>query len=796
MISCVSSLLFVVRHYRDCPSSADSDACRKWIQHVATNENYRLAGSLIDPRELEVLAHIRWEMVKKGIMPHGRPFPSEGVVLAGPDAHQAIKALKNPSLFAIQGVPVDERVGCKDLLKYSLSRPISGASGKVDLLCNSGFTGSGKSTLQAFNFEWFRELTRGIAIEVTFNRDQVGVPAVRGVKDGSEFLSAIGLKIMHRALEYLFGGRKVAREMVTFDKKFLRLFSELPNPLTSSLTIVRRLLNANNDSIPILLGVDDLVRAYIEGSRYTPYQMLSSLGFTMDEDTSLFLSIAAYRAEDIGDVTTYSKRFLLLQSLPPLWHNVSGFNQASIDLLPASLQAFFDAELRQHLPYQNITQKNVFSDLSELLQVTGGHPRRIERFLRKMNECTGAVGALHELKSNRNKRSGEKYINVLHDWLTVNTDSIKSSIKMVVNFPKEFDPLVNAVYKGSKSLKDKSIVLEESIEAFEHIARLCADPFPIKDDVGTAGVNVVLEGSSRGYCQVINVGDNNALAFVPMAVLQTLESELDQLSLLPCGDALVSLRSAIVDYLKVPNRGDEEKALESVLAHSVLLYTRSNVLFSPGALCHPHLCGEDLKAYSPLLPPYSAHGGSDILMLKNVTNFPPMHFGNMRNVTGEGLRELVSLVTEQGANGAIIVPQHQLNLMGGVYGLFKRGKGVNDWVLISFQCKDWFTDDVWDRVSKLTVIESWKKYRHEIFPENFVKFSDKNGVEGSVHILHILFTANEIASSQVKLSPNEGVSSLMAMRNWLPTAAYASQSAMSLRSVFVKAKMTSDESDN
>ncbi len=80
-------------------------------------------------------------------------------------AKQVISSMENPAGDGIRGVPIDERESCRMKLIESLSKPKD--SKGVLLLCNCGYRGCGKSTLQAMNMKWFVENTQGIGIFLT-----------------------------------------------------------------------------------------------------------------------------------------------------------------------------------------------------------------------------------------------------------------------------------------------------------------------------------------------------------------------------------------------------------------------------------------------------------------------------------------------------------------------------------------------------------------------------------------------------------------------------------------------------
>jgi hypothetical protein len=98
------------------------------------------------------------------------------------------------------------------------------------------------------------------------------------------------------------------------------------------------------------------------------------------------------------------------------------------------------------------------------------------------------------------------------------------------------------------------------------------------------------------------------------------------------------------------------------------------------------------------------------------------------------------------------------------------------------QCKDWFRKTIWREGKQVSIEESWRKRRPLVFPQSDMKVQDKTGKELTVSILHMLFSANEVAD--LICSEDEGVVTIKSMRNWLPTAAYACEAANHLNELF------------
>jgi hypothetical protein len=218
------------------------------------------------------------------------------------------------------------------------------------------------------------------------------------------------------------------------------------------------------------------------------------------------------------------------------------------------------------------------------------------------------------------------------------------------------------------------------------------------------------------------------------------------------------------------------KALELVLMSSLLLYSRSNVKFSPSIFCDVHHCSPELNEINLL--------GGNAVEIINVQRFPFCSLNNIKSVPSSEISELVSKVSPN-SPGGVFIPKDNFNLYGDVFGIF-RTDIESCWALLVFQCKDLFLDHVKRNNSKINFVNELKKYRKTLFPEDEINFTIDN-MNKTLKVFHVLCSANELEEiSYLQCTDSDGAGSLKTMRGWLPTAAFACEGAHKLREIFGK----------
>ena len=647
------------------------------------------------------------------------------------------------------------------------------------LLCNAAFRGSGKSTIQEFNLFWFVNETKQIGIEVTYNDDQAHLWMGGKVSDDRTFEQSVAIRMIHRILCWSTDDKTA--DAIVKDNRMISIISSVSEPILFAMRMVRRLVNAPSDT-KIMLGVDELSKAGNAG--YAPSEMLSQLTTDyLDKDASLFLSVSVYGAVDIKQFCTFSSRVLLFQALPPIWHNIQGIDPQSVHLLPMALQPFVDERKRINLPYDSAARL-VYSRISKLIQYTAGHPRRVQKLLSALAPFDSIVppSLMSDLERRGDKGPGETFASLLGAWLDANEKKVKVDLTENGPFPESIDSLVNDLYGPSLSQKDfdKSVV-----RVVEDLAVDCAKRFVLN----TPSVSpdhrhrATLAGSVEGYTHILTTEDRFSIGFVPMEVLRTLDDDFEWG---PCGSALVKLKDSVRSYLNyLPNVGkgrnagkglddgkgrNAGKSLEAVVAASMLLYARANRKFPLSTLCAPTHCGKAIAGFDEL------RGGGDIEYIDSVDSFPPFTKPEFQ-LEASHVSDLIHQLAQDSA-GAIIVPKETYNLLGDVFCLFRKRK---EWVLVVVQVKDWFGDTAKGH----QMVDQWRKHR-SVTPDSTMQvLNRRKNVTETVHIVFTLFCANDIPKGIV-CGANEGVGNILHMKDWLPTAAYACQNAVQLRSIFTQ----------
>ncbi len=677
-------------------------------------------------------------------------FPAnKTLILASNSALRTIFAAKTNS--TVLKVPIDLRVYCRDFLLKSLCK---NTDPRRPLLCNAGFSGCGKSVMQALNMWWFTqeivaadENATAIAVEVTFNDDQSSLhPST--ANEILQFKQAIAVRVLHRVVSFITNITHANSKFEDVD--FAKSVKALESPLEYSLKILKKMVGAPDD-VKVLLCVDELMKVATE--TFVPAAALKALTSVLDADEQqqLFLSVTAYGCVDLSRFLTGSNRALQLQPLPPIG---LGMSPSDVCLLPPLLQYFADEEQRKLLPFDRKDSKDskyystLYSRVSKLWLSTGGHPRCVNVFYEEMGKFK------YEFDRNTFGKN-------LETFLDENEKNIRSKLSQL-GFPRNFNGfnINNPVELGNR---------------LESLARDTAVAFEFPSNPETAKYhNMLLKGTLIGHCLYLPdpVGGEGH-AFISLPVLELWGSVKSPL-LGPCGTALGALGVALVKHSNVAAPGEEGKSLEGVMKAALLLYTRCNPLFTLFSMCDKR-CGDEAKMSVRLC------GGDDVEMWENVTSFP-VNDRKKRSVA-TALQPLLRKLREKPSHsGAVFQPTYDFNEGGDVFGLFKCADHVDSYVLLCIECKDWF----FDMAGKDTIEDRWLKSKIE-FPDEVVdvvlKDDQGKSVAAKVTCLNFLFASNE-PGDNVKCGARDGVVSVQSMRNWLPTAAYACENAHQQRRLF------------
>ena len=165
------------------------------------------------------------------------------------------------------------------------------------------------------------------------------------------------------------------------------------------------------------------------------------------------------------------------------------------------------------------------------------------------------------------------------------------------------------------------------------------------------------------------------------------------------------------------------------------------------------------------------------------TGFPRSSESTRSTLTAQ-LTEYVSrLHGDPSCPGAVFHPKEKDNNMGGdFYGLFKCLTAQSDYVLMVGSCKDWFSHTIGKGTVDLGQV--WRESQAEEFlGKGNPVVVEVGGVAVTVQVVFMLFTPNNLLGD-VKLGLAEGVVTVASMRRWLPSAAYACETAHHLREIF------------
>jgi len=735
----------------------------------------------------------------------------------------------------VDGVPIDARAGCKEVLLSALQDDDdTGSKERRPLVCTAAFRGSGKSTLQAFNMVWFiQRMGEGsVAIEATYNDDQANL--LRGA-DGSsrittlrQFEHSVALRIAHRLLEQFF-----AREdalLMAKGSELTREICAMKNPIPDALNAVRSCYDLPVNA-KVLLFVDEISKAGCTSS-CDASDMLRCLAESLDTYRhELYLSVAAYGAIDIARFATNSNRKLFLQTLAPLYHR-HGFVTDLIPQLPFMLHPFYDERLRRLMPYVSLPLQSgppinplkFYEELSQLVLRTGGHPRKMKRLFNSLNKFECDLNILNT------PNGREAFVVAAWDWIQVNRKYLRDRIDDANPWPEDFrglyddknEPENDQLRAAIESLAiDTTCRFKLPTEALPADTMTDQKAFPAESTaqvetlpVSTTETTVVtvrtneaveatlkphkysLRGTSLGFCSYLELhGDEipsgTLLALMPKAIVDKI-SMLPISALNPCGNALRLLGAALNRYQNSACCAAREKgkALEEVVLASLLLHSRSNNVIEPKVFCAAEHCGDDFKFTASgqrlalTAGPQVEHWDHKCRHWNDIKCFPHKKSGGRRWLSVEEMRNLVIKLIEKKLPGAVFAPSEIFNYAIDLFGLFEVASETLEYVLLAIQVKDWFQGFVTDAAGqRLRADESWRRMRSEVFPNQIMEFELEPGRIARVTVLFLLFTANE-PKFELTCSSFEGAGSLITMRNYLPTAAFACESAAKLSCMF------------
>jgi len=562
-------------------------------------------------------------------------------------AKLCVNAYNNNS--TIEDVPLERRGAAKVVFKIHLKNyatiPTSPLKDRyTPLLCNHGVRGSGKSVQQAFNMLWFlNHFSNGIAIEITFNDDcdALGIDPTE-ITSQEKFKITVVKGIILRLVEYCYGipfsSGDSSAEMNEYLKSDYSRWFLAGSSIREALKFVRQVLGLPDDT-PILLAVDELAKLL------NPKRYLSTLCGEMDasfngdiqktrKNRSFWLSVSGYGCFSLLDFVTGSNRPLNLQPLPPIFPVVP--EQLNIfEQLPPILQ-IFKPENRLRAPF---TQKYLefYKTVTEILMISGGHPRRISRLLMYLNSLSFDLN-----KWNKTHRIPN--MNTLRQQVL---GSI-SEMDEILDFDGEYNLLTSDVCKDLVN----------------------------KFDFGTLGqskhqsTRQLLE---EGLCSYLPISRNSkkGTVFIPYPVLLRCEekrtSPLEQLS------------ASMVEYFRSTGRGGKE--LESCVCDSLNFFATHATEIHLNMFCR--YMGDDAKLFNLPLHPLQTLPASTVDVCPSYID---LRTNTLNCIDTENLSSLAP---------GFYLPREKFNLCCDIIGIMdvlspRRGEPTR--LLLFIQLKDWFKD--------------------------------------------------------------------------------------------------------
>lgn len=711
-------------------------------------------------------------------------------ILCSPAAQSFIDAYMSEG--EIGGVPLEKREPALIVLNHFLLHPFTPGL-RRPVPCSLGTRGTGKTVLQAFNLLWFVQRKGGLAIEVTFNDDQGGGmwKCAGLISNSSNLHAAIALRILHRVLSKKLNSIGRATWIIDVQTQLLKLLSENcdQQPIEAALHVARHWAELS-PTAPVLLAVDELIKAAPADGAFSTSAMMTNLGSLLEMDcfrtSPLYLAVTIYASTDLATFATDSNRSLLLQPLPPLLPAMpTGLTPEQVKALPLALRVLVDETIRVILPsIEEAVPRRVFGRVSQLLQATGGHPRRLCALFGQLQTfqpstplpTVGAPG----------KGWGQKFVEDLNAWLenvTMGYRCCLASMRSIEAFncddTVDLDGLVAATAKRFTFPLDRTVA--------EHCR-----PF--------------LNASRCGMCQFIaprvglNCDDEQGLdslqgfAYIPLPVLQKIK-ELHSATGAnsPSLNALNKLTEALTAFgddalVAAPElRG---KPFEDLVEAALVLFLHHNTKFELSQLC---------GGSTPLLSTLVC-GGATTVHRTDIDYFP-FHPQPATSPGDQGQPWDVVYAEQLFATLSaplIFRPSHRRNVSGDIFCLLPFADKVGA-LLVVIQCRALF-----NRQNRPTPLQKWRSGRR-FFTDATLAYTPSNEVRpnpipalltaNNITPVFLLFSTNPVDTASAGLLPDEGVVDLVQMRTWQPTTAFAAECATALRAVLRTTPENTDEDD-
>eukprot|EP00048_Salpingoeca_helianthica_P012287 m.177423 g.177423 ORF g.177423 m.177423 type:complete len:917 (-) comp15350_c1_seq6:187-2937(-) len=719
--------------------------------------------------------------------------PTTSRILCSDDAQLTISAYEQES--DIGGVPLEKRKPAQEVFQNFLKLSVHNDT-RRRVLCNLGTRGTGKTVLQAFNMLWFvKEKPDGLAIEVTFNDDQGGgMWEDRGdILGGKSLQCAIGLRILHRAVVKKCNSNTLAKSIITdAQEQLLEQLSSVSaqEPMEMALQAARHLAGAS-ETAPVLLAVDELIKAVPYDKSFSTSKMMTHLGLLLDtksfRDPPVYLAVTTYLSTDLSRFATDSNRPLMLQPLPPLLPAMpTGLTHLQAKALPLMLRVLATEATRKALPpsskENNYLPRSVLGRVSQLLQAAGGHPRRLRSLLNQLATFTDPAPPTDRAPD---RQWGEKFVTELNNWLN--------------------DPDVGFEYCKDLMNHYESFQFNQAVD-LGGLAAATAVPFEFPLNSTTADqCRPFLEASKAGMCQFISPGVGlpsetmpgsrwlRGFAYIPLPVLQKINKNnpTEDKFTSPSIDALNALTTALTAF------GDDGapqqpygKSFEDLIEATLVLFLLHNPLFTLSQLC---------GGSTPLLTT-SVRGGPTTIHRKDVEYFPlhphgkPTPGGTIPRAdqpwNARSAKQLIDTFIRSGKTPLFFRPFHKSNVSGDMFCLLPRAGRQTGALLVVVQCKAHFNPDPPDQSETLEKWRTGRKYftdsilaythglpkRHNPIPQLLAA--------NNITPVFLLFCTNPVDTAEANLGADEGVVDLVRMRSWLPTAAFAAECATVLRALF------------
>lgn len=659
----------------------------------------------------------------------------------------------------IFGMPVEERAAGEAIFRSYMAKDFD-ECGRRPVLCIVGTKGTGKSVQQQFNLLSFVQLNEtGLAFEVTFNDDQTNVNfdllQPGGVVDTVSFDRGVALRIIHRALS-MHLPREFALEILKVKAKAvlkaLQPEALSQNAIVAAINAARRLvctlLPNVTPSTPVLVGVDELVRASteckpLEELAIPPQLMMSHLTSMADHNRHMHFSITAYMCLQMHDFSTYSGRDIALQPLTPIFPAV-GLSSVAMQQLPIAVRVFANEALHALLPPTQDALKTA-AKVSELLCLSSGHPRRTASLLRHLLHFDESFLLENPLVGTT--VWGTAFLAALETWLN---EQKMTFLISVMNGEEDYKI-------GLKYLLEDGKLDRLMVDVG------CQFRFPLNRDDAKDHATFV-QTQAVGLCQFIGSDFSEPLlghVFIPTPVLRAVR-EVDISEVLSPADAL-SLLSTALDAFAVPcfalagRPQSSGKPFERVVEASLLLHALANNVFKLGKIC-----GRNDGLFDTFLL-----GGDDVKWITDIEAFPVDQAELPKPVWDLASLEMVAGLT----HGCVFRPSLVNNPAGDVFMLLRRRRGRRR-VLVVVQCKDWYKQH--------DMVREWRGNQGSVRDVRVQSVLDKHHID----VVYMLFSVNPVVlTAGETIGPDECFVDLVRMRSWQPTTAYNAENAHRLRCI-------------